>query len=129
AGTNATSTVSVGAPGAERTITNVAAGRLSGTSTDAVNGSQLFASNQAIDQNSTDISNAVNSINSLATTGTKYFQDNSTGAGSTATGVNSVAIGSGAVSTNPGDVALGAGSTTAPVVNTPGATIGGTPYT
>jgi autotransporter adhesin len=48
AGTAPTSTVSVGTAGAERTVTNVAAGRLSGTSTDAVNGSQLFATNQAI---------------------------------------------------------------------------------
>ncbi|ALN62619.1 hemagglutinin family protein [Lysobacter antibioticus] len=48
AGTAPTSTVSVGTAGAERTVTNVAAGRLSGTSTDAVNGSQLFATNQAV---------------------------------------------------------------------------------
>ncbi len=45
AGTAPTSTVSVGASGAERTITNVAAGRISGTSTDAINGSQLYATN------------------------------------------------------------------------------------
>jgi len=43
------STVSVGSMGKERTMTNVAAGRISNTSTDAINGSQLFASNQAID--------------------------------------------------------------------------------
>ncbi|MFV3332465.1 YadA-like family protein [Pseudomonas sp. NY15437] len=49
AGTAPTSTVSVGSVGNERTITNVAAGRLSATSTDAVNGSQLFATNSAID--------------------------------------------------------------------------------
>ncbi|RJF90250.1 hypothetical protein [Sphingomonas cavernae] len=49
AGTTPTSTVSVGAVGVERTITNVAAGRLTGTSTDAVNGSQLFATNQAVE--------------------------------------------------------------------------------
>ncbi|SUW64043.1 Adhesin yadA precursor [Buttiauxella agrestis] len=42
-------TVSIGAAGAERTLTNVAAGRLSATSTDGVNGSQLFATNTAID--------------------------------------------------------------------------------
>ncbi|WP_200899859.1 YadA-like family protein, partial [Lysobacter capsici] len=50
AGTAPTSTVSVGAVGAERTITNVAAGRVSGGSTDAINGSQLYATNQAIEQ-------------------------------------------------------------------------------
>lgn len=42
AGTDPASTVSVGKAGMERTITNVAAGRISGNSTDAVNGSQLF---------------------------------------------------------------------------------------
>ncbi|MBO3278329.1 hypothetical protein JFY56_24235, partial [Pseudomonas sp. Milli4] len=46
AGAVPTGTVSVGKAGAERTLTNVAAGRLSATSTDAVNGSQLFATNQ-----------------------------------------------------------------------------------
>ncbi|TNH00921.1 hypothetical protein FHQ26_02135 [Testudinibacter sp. TR-2022] len=45
AGTAATSTVSVGEAGKERTLTNVAAGRISQTSTDAINGSQLYATN------------------------------------------------------------------------------------
>ncbi|MGP5076368.1 hypothetical protein ACTXGZ_12885, partial [Psychrobacter celer] len=48
AGTSATSTLSVGAVGKERTITNVAAGRVSATSTDAINGSQLHGTNQAV---------------------------------------------------------------------------------
>lgn len=41
-GTAPTSTVSVGKTGSERTITNVAAGRISQESTDAINGSQLY---------------------------------------------------------------------------------------
>lgn len=49
AGTTPISTVSVGAKGKERTITNVAAGRVSATSTDAINGSQLYGSHQMID--------------------------------------------------------------------------------
>jgi autotransporter adhesin len=49
AGTAPVTTVSVGDVGAERTITNVAAGRLSAISTDAVNGSQLYATNTAIE--------------------------------------------------------------------------------
>jgi autotransporter adhesin len=57
AGANPTSTVSVGSVGNERTLTNVAAGRLSETSTDAVNGSQLFASNQAIDNLNINVDN------------------------------------------------------------------------
>ncbi len=43
------SVVSVGNAGAERQITNVAAGRISATSTDAINGSQLYAVHQAIE--------------------------------------------------------------------------------
>lgn len=43
AGTSPLGTVSVGAQGKERTITHVAAGRISESSTDAVNGSQLHA--------------------------------------------------------------------------------------
>ena len=43
AGINPSSTVSVGKTGMERTVTNVAAGRISATSTDAINGSQLYA--------------------------------------------------------------------------------------
>ena len=50
AGVNPTSTVSVGKAGAERTITNVAAGRISGTSTDAINGSQLYAVTTEVDK-------------------------------------------------------------------------------
>ncbi|ADP15777.1 YadA-like C-terminal domain protein 2 [Achromobacter xylosoxidans A8] len=48
AGSAPTSTVSVGSTGAERSITNVAAGRLGALSTDAINGSQLHATNQAV---------------------------------------------------------------------------------
>ena len=64
AGTNALSTLSVGsdsrssANGAadyKRTVTNVAAGRVSATSTDAVNGSQLNATVEAINKNHKDI--------------------------------------------------------------------------
>ena len=43
AGANPTGSVSVGAAGQERQIHSVAAGRLSATSTDAVNGSQLYS--------------------------------------------------------------------------------------
>jgi autotransporter adhesin len=48
AGANPNSVVSVGAPGAERQITNVAAGAITSTSTQAVNGSELYATNQAV---------------------------------------------------------------------------------
>ena len=43
AGNAPSSTLSIGTAGKERTITNVAAGRISDSSTDAINGSQLYA--------------------------------------------------------------------------------------
>ncbi|WP_343717803.1 YadA-like family protein, partial [Inquilinus sp.] len=128
AGTNPTSTVSVGDVGAERTITNVAAGRISATSTDAINGSQLYSLATVVD----------NSISGGA--GIKYFHTNSTLADSSPTGTNStaigpastasatnaismgngagasannaIAIGAGAQATKANSLALGAGSTT-----------------
>ncbi|MFH7829204.1 YadA-like family protein [Kluyvera sp. 142359] len=65
AGTTPTSTVSVGSEGNERTITNVAAGQISATSTDAINGSQLYATNQALE-------NLTINIDTLDNTGVKY---------------------------------------------------------
>ena len=50
AGVTPASTVSVGKAGSERTITNVAAGRISATSTDAINGSQLYAVTTEMDK-------------------------------------------------------------------------------
>ncbi len=43
------SSVSIGSVGKERTVVNVAAGRISATSTDAINGSQLYQTNSAIE--------------------------------------------------------------------------------
>jgi autotransporter adhesin len=89
--------VSVGSAGAERQITNVAAGQVSATSTDAVNGSQLHATNLA-----------------LATItgggGIRYFHANSTDPDSVASGLNSVAIGPNSVSTGDGSYAAGDGA-------------------
>ena len=48
AGTTPIGTLSIGRADFERTITNVAAGRVSATSTDGVNGSQLHATNLAL---------------------------------------------------------------------------------
>ncbi|MFR9680545.1 ESPR-type extended signal peptide-containing protein [Acinetobacter sp. SEK570] len=48
AGTSPSSVVSVGSEGSERQITNVAAGRVSESSTDAINGSQLYSTQQAL---------------------------------------------------------------------------------
>lgn len=57
AGTTPVGTVSIGDTGKERTITNVAAGRISDNSTDAINGSQLFATINAINTNGNQIDN------------------------------------------------------------------------
>ncbi|HDR1869193.1 TPA: YadA-like family protein [Pasteurella multocida] len=48
AGKTPLATVSVGKAGAERTITNVAAGRINASSTDAINGSQLYLALNAL---------------------------------------------------------------------------------
>lgn len=54
--------VSVGKVGGERQIVNVAAGQLSATSTDAVNGSQLYATNQAISSLQGQVSGAKSTV-------------------------------------------------------------------
>lgn len=65
AGTAPVSTISVGATGQERTITHVAAGRISADSTDAINGSQLYGANQQIDN----LYNKINNIGKEANKG------------------------------------------------------------
>ncbi len=88
--------VSVGSAGAERQVTNVAAGELSATSTDAVNGSQLYATNQA--------------INNITTGGggIKYFHANSSSPDSQAAGAESVAFGPAAIALGTNSMAGGA---------------------
>ncbi|MDN6860886.1 YadA-like family protein, partial [Pseudomonas sp. CAN2814] len=99
------------------TLTNLAAGELSADSTDAVNGSQLFATNEIVNNLSGDITNIAGDVTTIGDTvtnmyetGTQYFHANSTGADSQATGVDSVAIGMGAVASHDGSIALGANS-------------------
>ncbi|WP_054906862.1 MULTISPECIES: YadA-like family protein [unclassified Pseudomonas] len=119
------------APGAAQVLTNVAAGAVNATSTDAINGSQLHDTNQQVDANTTqithldgrvtnvegdvttlqgDVTNLGDNVKNIYNTGTKYFHANSTGTDSSATGLDSVAIGMGAVSSHDGSVALGSGS-------------------
>lgn len=99
AGTTPTGTVSVGSLDNERTITNVAAGRISATSTDAVNGSQLYATNQAIEAINTNFSGLDNAVvkyvvngdgsidySKIALAGDTYDQSTKTG-GTTITNV------------------------------------------
>jgi autotransporter adhesin len=97
--------------GAQVLITNLAAGAETATSTDAVNGSQLWHwtqdtsniySNYSLYN---DIQNAQASGGSL-----KYFNVNSTLANSSASGSNSIAIGPQATSSGTNSVAMGNGA-------------------
>nr|WP_291381363.1 MULTISPECIES: YadA-like family protein [Achromobacter] len=96
-----------------RTVTGVANGVVSATSTDAVNGSQLYALSQQVGQ--MNAANAYVSVdgagdgsdNAAAGTGT---MGTAVGANATVTASNGVAIGANASATAANGVALGAGS-------------------
>ena len=66
AGTTPVGTVSIGDTNKERTITNVAAGRVSNTSTDAINGSQLHAVVSEVENNTNGIKINTDAIKELA---------------------------------------------------------------
>jgi len=103
----------------ERKLTGVAEGDVSASSKDAVNGSQLFATNQQVAQNTAaiagntaSIAGLSQSINNITTggNGVKFFHANSAAADSVASGQESVAMGGGAQATAKQSVALGSGS-------------------
>ncbi|HII3804561.1 TPA: YadA-like family protein [Pasteurella multocida] len=72
AGKTPLATVSVGKAGAERTITNVAAGRINATSTDAINGSQLYLALNALGNvGNTLVTNVLGGNAAINTTGDK----------------------------------------------------------
>jgi autotransporter adhesin len=116
---NSVGAVSVGAAGAERQITNVAAGS---AATDAVNVSQLQGAATAAvttadaytDSRIATIGNSEFTVNNSAAsplavaTGTNSVAG---GAGASASGINSVALGNSATATGLNSVVLGAGST------------------
>ncbi|MFM0022084.1 ESPR-type extended signal peptide-containing protein [Paraburkholderia azotifigens] len=92
-------------------ISKLKAGDLSATSTDAVNGSQLYATNQNIVNLGNNITYINNSINNIINgEGIKYFHANSALDDSTAAGQDAVAIGGNAKATTANSVALGANS-------------------
>ena len=66
AGTTPIGTMSIGDTDKERTITNVAAGRVSNTSTDAINGSQLHAVVSEVENNTNGIKMNADAIKELA---------------------------------------------------------------
>ena len=111
AGTNPDGTVSLGytQDGVDhtRTLTHVAAGRVSSTSTDAINGSQLYGVTQSIEKVEQNV----------AKTATRYYSVNAsdTGAGSNyqndgAHGPSSLAAGNKAAAYGTGSVAIGLSS-------------------
>ncbi|EMD3357333.1 trimeric autotransporter adhesin SadA [Salmonella enterica] len=61
--------------GSDSKITNLAAGTLAADSTEAVNGSQLFATNENVSQNTTDIATNTTSINNLSNSVTTLTDD------------------------------------------------------
>lgn len=93
AGATPVSTVSVGAPGAERTITHVAAGRIGAASTDAINGSQLYAVTQSLESLSLDNTAHYFSVNDGGSPRTNYVNDGATAAGALAAGISAQAVG------------------------------------
>jgi len=89
-------------------LTNVAPGDISSTSsTDAVNGAQLYATNQNV---SALASNVGDIVVNLYNRGAKYFHTNSSLPDSSAVGTDAVAIGGSAIATADNSVALGANS-------------------
>ena len=104
--------VSVGKSGAERQIKNVAAGEVSANSTDAINGSQLYAVASGLAK---DLKFPYVSINSSATGANSNFDNDGAkgansiaiGPSSTVTRQNSIAIGSGAQSLSEDSVVIG----------------------
>ena len=69
AGDRPIATVSVGTEQEKRTVTNVAAGRISASSTDAINGSQLYATNSVLGNVANSTKNILGGNATLATNG------------------------------------------------------------
>ncbi|WP_080375033.1 YadA family autotransporter adhesin [Stenotrophomonas maltophilia] len=116
AGTSPVGVLSVGSAGAERQITNVAAGQVNGSSTDAVNGSQLYAAHQAIGRLSDRVDSVESAIQGTAdlptlptpVDGSSMFQASEDNRSlPVASGANSSAGGAGAAALGDGSVALG----------------------
>ena len=89
--------VDVSGTSGNRTITGVANGAVTSTSTDAVNGSQLHATNQQVAANTSDIATLSAVVAGIggSGTGSNYIRANCTGPAASATGANAAAIGSG----------------------------------
>jgi trimeric autotransporter adhesin len=101
-------------------ITRLSAGTLSATSSDAVNGAQLYQTNQNVSNVAGNVTNLTNVVNNITNgSGIKYFSANSTLDAATATGTDAIAIGGNARATSANSVALGANSLTVANLGTP----------
>lgn len=88
-----TSAFSANHSGSDSKITNLAAGTLAADSTDAVNGSQLFDTNEKVDQNTADITTNTDSINKNTTdiaANTASINQNTTDIATNTTNINSL---------------------------------------
>jgi len=96
-----------------RVLTGVANGAINSTSVDAVNGSQLFAMQDNLQQQINGITTQVTNIDSRTTqiTGGNTNSGSATGDDSTATGANSTASGSESTATGSNSTASGSNST------------------
>ncbi|WP_244827154.1 YadA-like family protein [Caballeronia sp. TF1N1] len=96
-----------------RTVTGVSAGALSADSTDAVNGSQLYQTNQNVSSLAQQLSNVEGAASTVASQKTDTpavasgTDSTALGNGSKATGNNSVALGSGSVADEDNTVSIG----------------------
>jgi hypothetical protein len=105
--------VTLGGVGATSAValTNIAAGAISATSTDAVNGSQLFA----LETQMGTLGGQLTQLSQTTTTNagssnSKYIAVNSTGSAASATGTESVAIGGNSTASSSNSVAVGSGA-------------------
>ncbi|EMW0053927.1 YadA-like family protein [Salmonella enterica] len=90
---DSTSAFSASHTGNASKITNLAAGTLAADSTDAVNGSQLFDTNEKVDQNTADITANTDSINQNTadiTTNTNSINQNTTDIATNTTNINNL---------------------------------------
>ncbi|GAB5100929.1 hypothetical protein YK56LOC_66460 [Caballeronia sp. HLA56] len=96
-----------------RTVTGVSAGALSADSTDAVNGSQLYQTNQNVSSLAQQLSNVEGAASTISSQKTDTpavasgTDSTALGNGSKATGNNSVALGSGSVADEDNTVSIG----------------------
>ncbi|WP_420483149.1 ESPR-type extended signal peptide-containing protein, partial [Burkholderia cepacia] len=86
--------LSVGKVGSERRIQNVAAGLISGTSTDAINGSQLYAVASAVTSTITSLSSSTSTgLSTTNSTVTSLSTSASTGLSSASSSITSLSTG------------------------------------